>query len=97
MDWLERLNRGLGQIPLGQGTVEVLHWAYDRNLPDNRPHRHTFFEVCLVGGHGEGEFMVQDKPLSLSPGDVFVARPGVVHQIRNTAEPEMELSWVCFQ
>ena len=97
MDWLERLNRGLGQIPLGEGTIEVLHWAYALNLPDNRPHRHTFFEVCLIGGHGEGEFVVQDRPLLLTSGDVFVARPGVVHQIRNTAEPEMELFWVCFQ
>lgn len=97
LDWLERLNRGLGQIPLGQGTIEVLHWAYARHLADNNPHRHTFFEVCLVGGHGEGEFVVQGKTLSLRPGDVFVARPGVVHQIRNTAEPEMELFWVCFQ
>ena len=97
MDWIERLNRGLGQIPLGEGTAEVLHWAYALNLSDNRPHRHTFFEVCLVGGHGEGQFVVQDKSLSLKPGDVFVARPGVVHQIVNTARPEMELFWVCFQ
>ena len=97
MDWLERLNRGLAPIPLGQGTVEVLHWAYARHLADNKPHRHTFFEVCLVGEHGLGEFIVQDKTLPLKSGDVFVARPGVVHQIRNTVKPEMELFWVCFQ
>ena len=97
MDWLERLNRGAGRVPLGRGTVEVLHWAYARHLPDNRPHRHTFFEACLVGEHGRGEFIVQDRRLPLRPGDLFVARPGVVHQIVNTGRPDMELSWVCFQ
>lgn len=97
MDWLERLNRGAARVPLGLGAVEMLHWAYARHLPDNRPHRHTFFEVCLVGGHGRGEFVVQDRRLPLRPGDLFVARPGAVHQIVNTDRPDMELSWVCFQ
>ncbi len=97
MDWLERLNRGLGQILLGEGTVEVLHWAYARHLANNNPHRHTFFEVCLVGENGAGEFTVQDQALPLRPGDLFVARPGVVHRIVNTEQPEMELFWVCFQ
>ena len=96
MDWLERLNRGLGRMPLGQGTVEVLQWAYARHLADNRPHRHTFFEVCLVGEHGVGEFLVQDRPHPVRPGDLFIARPGVIHQIINTGRPDMELFWVSF-
>ena len=97
MDWLERLNRSLGRIPLGQGTVELLHWAYDPHLPDNRPHRHTFFEVCLVGAHGQGKFIVQEREHPIGPGDLFVARPGVVHQIVNTDQMNMELFWVSFQ
>lgn len=96
MDWLERLNRGLGRMPLGRGAVEVLQWAYARHLADNRPHRHTFFEVCLVGGHGTGEFVVQEKAHPVGPGDLFVARPGVIHQIVNTGHPDMELFWVSF-
>ncbi len=96
MDWLERLNRSLGRVPLGQGTVELLQWAYARHLADNRPHRHTFFEACLVGEHGAGTFTVQGQGHPLKPGDLFVARPGVVHQIVNTEQAGMELSWVCF-
>ncbi len=96
MDWLERLNRGLGRMPLGQGTLEVLQWAYARNLADNRPHRHTFFEVCLVGEYGAGEFIVQDRAQRIGPGDLFVARPGVIHQIVNTGRSNMELFWVSF-
>lgn len=97
MDWQERLNRSLGRMPLGQGMVEVLQWAYEPHLADNRPHRHTFFEVCLVGEYGAGEFIVQDRAHRVGPGDLFVARPGVIHQIVNTGCPDMELSWVSFQ
>lgn len=96
MDWLERLNRGVGRVRLGRGTAEVLHWAYARHLPDNPPHRHTFFEACLVGEYGTGRFIVQGRPHDLKPGDLFVARPGVIHQIVNTGRPEMELRWVSF-
>lgn len=97
MDWLERLNRSLGRLTVGQGTVELLQWAYAPHLADNRLHRHTFFEACLVGGYGRGRFLVQDREHGLKPGDLFVARPGVVHQIVNTGRPNMELFWVCFQ
>ncbi len=97
MDWLERLNRGPGRIPMGQGTAELLNWAHQDHLSDNTPHRHTFFEVCLVGEHGDGQFVVGGRGHRLTPGTVFFARPGVVHQIVNTASPHMELFWVCFQ
>lgn len=97
MDWMERLNRGLGRIRVGQGTVEVLQWAYEQHLPDNRPHRHTFFEVCLVGNHGAGDFFVQNQAHRICPGSLFVARPGVIHQIVNREHPEMELTWISFQ
>lgn len=93
---MERLNRHEGRIALGAGSVEILHWAYERHLADNRPHRHTFFEVCLVGSHGQGEFRVQQQSHTLGPGDLFVARPGVMHQIVNMERPNMELRWVSF-
>ena len=83
-------------MTVGQGTVELLQWAYSPHLADNRPHRHTFFEACLVGEYGAGTFTVQGQPHPLGPGDLFVARPGVVHQIVNTEQLLMELSWVCF-
>jgi AraC-like DNA-binding protein len=97
VDWTERLNRGPGRITLGQGTVELLQWAYQEHLPDNKPHRHTFFEVCQMGRYGAGHFSAEGRDHVLMPGTVFVARPGVVHQIVNTADVLMELFWVCFQ
>jgi AraC-like DNA-binding protein/mannose-6-phosphate isomerase-like protein (cupin superfamily) len=97
LDWLERLNRRSGRIAAGHDTVEILHWAHAPHLPDNRPHRHTFFEACLVGDHGAGVFIVQNQEHPIGPGQLFLARPGFVHQIRNTTLPDMELYWVCFQ
>ncbi len=101
MDWIERLNRDVtGRVPLLLGggicPVEVLQWAYSPALQDNVPHRHTFFEVCLVGSYGSGVFRVGNEDRPISPGELFIARPGVLHQIRNTSSPLMELSWVSF-
>ena len=76
--------------------MELLHWAWQAHLPDNRPHRHTFYEACLVGRHGQAEFRVPDRVWVVGPGDLFVARPGVLHQIINTGQPELELFWVSF-
>ena len=55
--WTEYLNNLPTRVPLGGGMeAEVLQWAYAAHLPSNVPHRHTFFEVCQVGAHGEGRF-----------------------------------------
>lgn len=90
MNWLERLNYSIGAAP-------ILHWNYSAHLTDNVPHRHTFFEVCLVGGYGRGIFSTEDQKHEIAPDDVFFARPGVIHQIQNTQKPLMELFWVSFQ
>ncbi|HEX6971540.1 MAG TPA: AraC family transcriptional regulator [Limnochordia bacterium] len=98
MDWIRRLNRTQTRIPLpGGATAEVLHWAYSPHLPDNVRHRHTYFEACRVGAHGRGVYVVEADEHPIGPGDLFIARPGVLHQIRNTASPEMELFWVAYQ
>lgn len=97
MAWTARLNHLACRVPLTGGSgVEVRHWAWERHLPDNVPHRHAYFEVCLVGADGAGWFLVENEPYAIGPGDLFFARPGVVHQIRNARTPEMELAWVCF-
>lgn len=95
MEWRKRLNQSVARLPLA-GQIEVLDWAYEAHLPDNVPHRHTYFEVCQIGDYGRGEFRVEGIAHAISSGDVFIARPGVVHQIVNTARRKMELSWLCF-
>ncbi|MES2459663.1 MAG: AraC family transcriptional regulator [Armatimonadota bacterium] len=99
MNWLERLNRLPARLPLPEASgavVDIGHWAYSANLPDNVPHRHAYFEVCRVGERGHGQYLVEGVPHAIGPGDLFFSRPGVLHQIINTEQPLMELFWVTF-
>ena len=93
-----RLNALCTEIDLGEscGRAQILNWNYAANLPNNLPHRHTFFEVCTIGASGEGQFLVEGTGNTICRGDTFFARPGIIHQIVNTASPDMELFWVCF-
>lgn len=93
MNWLERLNTA-ARAP--GGSVEIYAWNYAAHLSDNVAHRHTFYEICLVGAWGEGTFTVEGAPHPIQSGDLFIARPGVIHQIRNRAPRLMELFWVSF-
>lgn len=58
--------------------------------PTNGRHRHDYIEICLVlsgtgrYAHGDGEYV-------LRAGDVFVADPGVVHEISSHATRDLEL------
>ncbi len=91
MNWIERLNAQNAQIT---GGARVLRWSYQSQLPDNVPHRHTFFEVCLVGGRGNALWSVGEAQFSIGPGDLIVAKPGAIHQISETRD--LELFWVSF-
>ena len=92
MDWISRLNATL----LSENGVEVYDWNHASHLADNVAHRHTHFEICLVGAHGRGVFTVEGEPFSIKSGDLFIARPGVVHRIENSGKTRMELFWVSF-
>lgn len=96
MDWIARLNHTENRLSVAGGRVEILHWNYNHELPDNAWHRHAYFELCLVGGHGEGCFFVGETTYPLQPGTLFLARPGALHRIENTQTPGMELYWVSF-
>lgn len=95
MNWLELTRNGPHHLLLG-GEVEILSWNYAAKLPDNVPHRHTFFEVCFVGSRGAANFIVQGDAHAVASGDLFFSRPGVVHQIVNSTRRGIELFWVCF-
>lgn len=89
--WIDRLNAQSAQITSG---ARVLRWSYQSQLPDNVPHRHTFFEVCLVGRWGNALWSVGQEQFSIGPSDSILARPGAIHQISQTCD--LELFWVSF-
>jgi len=55
--------------------------AFDKNTPSNGVHYHNCYEICLVTG-GSGEFIHNNETYLLNEGDVFIANPGALHEIR---------------
>lgn len=94
--WLVTLNRESSALQIGRMCVDIIYHGYAAEHLDNQPHRHSFFEVCLVG-RGSGRFVVAGQAQPIGRGDLFVARPGVEHQIVSTSRPAMELSWIAYQ
>lgn len=94
--WNEFLNQHATSLEIESNLCEIYRWAHSNALPTNVPHRHTFFEACLVGAHGEGIFRNEGENYPLCPHTFFLARPGALHQIINTGPHDMELYWVSF-
>ena len=93
MDWISRLNAA--PSPASDGA-RIYNWSYAPHLPDNVLHRHTHFEICLVGAYGHGVFTVEGKDTEIASGDLFIARPDVAHRICNRGASLMDLFWVSF-
>lgn len=84
---------------LGRTRIEVeTHGTvrFDRQ-PSNGLHRHDYVEACVVLGgtgryrHGSGEYPLRE-------GDVFVADPGVLHEISSHGARDLYLwflTWDC--
>lgn len=54
---------------------------FDENTPSNGLHFHNCYEMCLVTG-GAGEFIHGGESYILKEGDIFIANPGIAHEIR---------------
>ena len=54
---------------------------FDENNPSNGLHFHNCYEMCIVTG-GTGEFIHGGDSYVLQEGDVFIANPGIAHEIR---------------
>ena len=61
----------------------------------NGRHRHSYYEVCLVLG-GKGRFDAGRGTWPLGPGDLFIARPGDIHEIVSAQRPPLEICFVSF-
>lgn len=57
------------------------------------PHRHDCEEVIVVVA-GVGEFVSDQGPVPVGPGDIVVVSPGEAHQTRNTGRSDLES--LCF-
>ena len=77
----------LGRTRLEVETHGIVH--FDRQ-PTNGRHRHDFVEVCLVLA-GTGRYVHGSGEYPLTSGDVFVADPGMTHEISSHATRDLDL------
>lgn len=55
--------------------------TFNRQSPTNGVHKHKCYELCIVTS-GCGEFTHGDQKSIIRKGDVFIAEPNVLHEIR---------------
>ena len=85
------------------GTGKIgnrLVWYSSGNYLDfrggrNLRHRHSYFEACLVL-EGKGSFTPGDEKYSLSRGDLFIADPGVIHEIISHKKESLVIQFLSF-
>jgi len=80
---------------LGANRIEIETGGYcrfDVQLT-NSPHRHDYYEVCLVLS-GSGVYYHGGRAFDLVPGDVFVADHGVTHEITSYETRDLYLYFV---
>lgn len=73
--------------------VDFVSWGFYTPQPwRNYWHRHSFFEVCLVYA-GAGRFSHGSDTVTVGPGEVFLARPGVVHEIESSRSDPLGIAF----
>ena len=61
-----------------------------------RPHYHEHFELCYVN-EGQGRFAIEDFSYRVKQGDLFLTKPGEVHQGAAAGNLPFRLSYLGFQ
>ena len=75
-------------------------WVQTGNYLDfeggrNHLHRHSYYEACLVLD-GKGRFLYGDREYKVGKGDLFIADPGVVHEIVSHSGDHLKIQFLAF-
>lgn len=91
---VSNLNKLRLRPALGGFSSEFICWGYFSGADwwRNYLHIHSFFEVCYVY-RGKGTFRLGRQTFQLTPGDLFIARPGERHEIVSDKETPLGLSF----
>ncbi len=93
----ERLAEISARWIFGRHTLEGRTGSYCTfdEQPTNSPHRHNHYEICLVLS-GHGIFYHGGASHALGPGVLFLADPGVVHEITSFETRDLRLVFFSF-
>jgi AraC-like DNA-binding protein len=81
--------------PLYHAALSATRYVSFEQVTRNRVHRHSFFEPCIVLS-GTGEFEHGSAVFTLREGDLFIADPGVYHEIRSLRTTDLGLYFLAF-
>jgi len=83
-------------LRLGSYKVESLYWGVlGERWWRNYLHAHSFFEFCYVYD-GKGTYRVRDQALHVQRGDLFLATPGLSHEIQSSRAATLGIYfWAC--
>jgi AraC family L-rhamnose operon transcriptional activator RhaR len=81
--------------PLYHAALSATRYVSFEQVTRNRVHRHSFFEPCIVLS-GSGEFEHGSAVFPLREGDLFIADPGVYHEIRSLRTTDLGLYFLAF-
>lgn len=83
-------------VDLPGHRAEFVNWGYYPTRPwRNYLHIHSFYEICYVYA-GRGSFQVGSDLTTVTPGTVFVARPGDVHEIISSDDDPLGIYFWAF-
>lgn len=82
-------------MPAYDVTFSATRYVSFERVTRNRVHRHSFFEPCIVIS-GAGEFEHGSEVHSLREGTLFLADPGVYHEIRSLRTRDLKLYFLGF-
>src|ERR1700730_8307190 len=81
--------------PLYHAALSATRYVSFEQVTRNRFHRTSLFEPCIVLS-GTGEFEHGSAVFSLREGDLFIANPGVYHEIRSLRTTDLGLYFLAF-
>ena len=85
----------MGRTPIYHAAMSATRYVSFERVNRNRVHRHSFFEPCIVAT-GSGEFEHDGVLYPLRAGDLFIADPGIYHEIRSLTSRDLGLYFLAF-
>jgi AraC family L-rhamnose operon transcriptional activator RhaR len=90
------LDRSAISLRVGLYRADALYWGYlGSKWWRNYRHTHSFFEVCYAVG-GKGTFRTLNKDFPIGGGELFVAKPGDMHEIVSARRTPLQIYFWAF-
>jgi len=85
----------MSRTPRYEVVFSATRYVSFERVTRNRIHRHSFFEPCIVIS-GTGEFEHRSEVYALEEGALFIADPGIYHEIRSLDAQDLKLYFLAF-